>query len=292
MPGPDSTDLAASSDDPGSMVQAAALARFPDPPTAALRLDACNGFHKIASVAHGEGRVLIDGSLFPFGAESTILVPAAVPHDLNGLRAAEGTLLAVDFRSGIALPDQAMVVSVPEGPDLDVIATAIRQFAHEHDSPDAGERPYRDLDMQARLHWAGLVSVAAMRAARALGEHPAPRRAETLMAAFARLVEARFREPVRIVEYAGEIGISRDYLEDICKRQSETTPLKFVQRRKLAEAKFLLQTGSLGVGEVAGSVGYASARHFARIFEDRFGRSPKACSARQYSLFGHGGKTG
>ena len=217
MPGTDSTDLAPPTDDTGSLVQAAALARLPDPPAAALRLDACNGFHKIARVARGEGRVLINGSFFRFGAETTMLVPATVPHDLNGLRAADGTLLAIEGSAAIALPENAVVVDVTEGPDMDIIATAIGQF--ERGCPDTAEQTDRDLDMQARLYWAGLVCVAAMRAERTRDARRAPRRAETRMAAFAKLVETRFRSPVRIAEYARGIGISQDYLEDICRRQ-------------------------------------------------------------------------
>ncbi len=290
MPGSDCTDFPAPADDAGPMVQSAAIARLLDPPTVEFRLDSCNGFHKVVHVARGEGRVSINGSLFRFGADTTMLVPAAVPHDLDGLRAADGTLLAIDRRSGVALPEDALVVDVPEGPDMEIIAAAVQQF--ERECPDEGERTNSDLDMQARLHWAGLICVAAMRAARTHGERPAPRRARTLMAEFAALVETRFREPARIADYAREIGISQDYLEDICRRRAETTPLKFVQRRKLAEAKFLLQTSDLGIGEIAGSVGYATTRHFSRIFEDRFGRSPKAFSTRQFSLFGRDSRSG
>ena len=52
--------------------------------------------------------------------------------------------------------------------------------------------------------------------------------------------------------------------------------MQYVKQARLLEARRLLVTESLRVGEVAARVGYQSAAHFTRDFKRHFGVTPAA----------------
>ncbi len=53
-----------------------------------------------------------------------------------------------------------------------------------------------------------------------------------------------------------------------------TTPGKWLTKRRLKKAKLLMETSSKSVGEVAFDCGFVNVSHFSRVFKDHFGVSP------------------
>jgi len=82
-----------------------------------------------------------------------------------------------------------------------------------------------------------------------------------------------YREPAGLNEAAGALGITPAYLSTTFKAQTGETFLKRLTRMRMDKAKELIERGA-AVGDVARSVGYTSARHFARRFREQFGASP------------------
>lgn len=85
----------------------------------------------------------------------------------------------------------------------------------------------------------------------------------------------RLSEPLRLSEVAGRFGVSTRTLLRRFERATSTTPGRYLQHQRLDVAKGLLQATNLAIGEVAGRVGFADQRQFARIFRQREGVSPR-----------------
>lgn len=75
-------------------------------------------------------------------------------------------------------------------------------------------------------------------------------------------------------EIAQSFNLSRRHLTRLFAEQTGVSVLDFVQKLRIARAKDLLQHTPMCVIEVAQSVGFQSASHFARVFSDQVGRRP------------------
>lgn len=93
---------------------------------------------------------------------------------------------------------------------------------------------------------------------------------------FRQLVEAQFREHWPIARYAAALSTTPDRLHDLCTRSVGQPPLALVHQRVVREACRLLGHTDLGVGAVAGELGFASASHFSRFFRRWTDTSPQA----------------
>jgi AraC-like DNA-binding protein len=69
-------------------------------------------------------------------------------------------------------------------------------------------------------------------------------------------------------------GLSRSVLSERFRALLDTTPMRYLASWRLEKARYLLQDGTRGVGEVAAEVGYASEAAFNRVFKARFGQPP------------------
>jgi AraC-like DNA-binding protein len=91
-----------------------------------------------------------------------------------------------------------------------------------------------------------------------------------------RLIEQHAFERVRIVDLAGELGVSpftffRQFRHDV-----GTTPLAYVAELRFARAEHLLTRSRLPVEEIARRVGFEDAAYFSRFFRRRAGRPPSS----------------
>lgn len=89
-------------------------------------------------------------------------------------------------------------------------------------------------------------------------------------------IERRFDETLTLRELAGLVFLSPAYLCRAFHQAFGTSPLAYQQELRLREAKTLLTTTNLRVGEVAQSVGFQSVYHFCRLFHKRVGCTPTA----------------
>lgn len=97
---------------------------------------------------------------------------------------------------------------------------------------------------------------------------------KTLSSQFTALVESHFRKHWTVARYAGELGISRDRLNDICLRAYGRPPARLIRERQLMEARIYLASSPLSLGQVAGVLGFAGAAQFSRFFKSLQGQSP------------------
>jgi signal transduction histidine kinase/DNA-binding LacI/PurR family transcriptional regulator/DNA-binding response OmpR family regulator len=91
-----------------------------------------------------------------------------------------------------------------------------------------------------------------------------------------RFIEANYAEAITRDDIADHVAMSPDYLTDCFHREMGITPITYVNRCRIREARRLLEATELPVTEVALRVGYSEVSHFTRNFHRQVGVSPRA----------------
>jgi AraC family transcriptional regulator len=72
------------------------------------------------------------------------------------------------------------------------------------------------------------------------------------------------------------VGVSKDHLTRCFRQQTGVTPMTYLTRYRVNQAKQLLATQEDSVAEIATMVGFASIAYFSRVFRREVGVSPRA----------------
>jgi len=89
------------------------------------------------------------------------------------------------------------------------------------------------------------------------------------------LIEQHYNEKINVAELADQIPISRSYLAVRFKQSTGTTVSAYLTEVRMNKAKLLLLDHQMKVYEVAHRVGYENGEHFAKLFKDHCGVTPK-----------------
>jgi two-component system, response regulator YesN len=88
-------------------------------------------------------------------------------------------------------------------------------------------------------------------------------------------IRENFRHDIRLGEISEKLGITADYLSKAFKRRTGETPLKYIIRLRINEAKQLLAgSPQLDVRTVGELVGYDDQFYFSRVFKTHAGLYP------------------
>lgn len=101
-------------------------------------------------------------------------------------------------------------------------------------------------------------------------------RHESQAESFCSLVEQYFGENLSVSDYAERIGVSAPHLTRVCRSILSSSPNELVRRRRLLEAKRLLEYTRLSISEIAHRSGFREPSFFSRTFSRTFGVSPKS----------------
>ncbi|ULL13460.1 response regulator [Paenibacillus sp. H1-7] len=88
-------------------------------------------------------------------------------------------------------------------------------------------------------------------------------------------IEQHYHEKINVAELADQIPISRSYLAVRFKQGTGTTISSYLTDVRMNKAKLLLLDQQTKVYEVANRVGYENGEHFAKLFKDHWGITPK-----------------
>lgn len=69
-----------------------------------------------------------------------------------------------------------------------------------------------------------------------------------------------------VAQVAQHFGYNAEYMTTLMRGATGLTVLEHIHRAKIEEAKKLLLSTSLAVGEIASRVGFTDARYFSRLF--------------------------
>lgn len=89
-------------------------------------------------------------------------------------------------------------------------------------------------------------------------------------------IQENYPEPITRSDIAQHVNIAEDYLTFCFRQELGTTPIKYLQRYRVHQAKKLLKESSLSVTEIAMQVGFGDSGYFSRVFHREAGLSPEA----------------
>ncbi|RME44123.1 MAG: helix-turn-helix domain-containing protein [Chloroflexi bacterium] len=89
-------------------------------------------------------------------------------------------------------------------------------------------------------------------------------------------IHEHYAEPITRSALASHVGLSERYLTYCFRQETGMTPIKYLNRYRIRQARRLLERGDMNVTETAMAVGFADSNYFARIFRDEVGVTPSA----------------
>ncbi|MEK0315600.1 helix-turn-helix domain-containing protein [Cohnella sp. 56] len=95
-----------------------------------------------------------------------------------------------------------------------------------------------------------------------------------LAEAVARYLRTHYRQSIAMDELAGSFHYSAHYLSRLFRRAYGCSPMTYLVRTRMNRAKELLAGTSMGIGEIAESVGYADMYYFNKLFKKQLGMTP------------------
>jgi transcriptional regulator GlxA family with amidase domain len=89
-------------------------------------------------------------------------------------------------------------------------------------------------------------------------------------------IHTRYAEPLNREDIARYVGINADYLTDCFRQEMSITPMTYLRRYRIHQARELLETTDLSIIQVALEVGFSDGAHFTRTFQREVGMTPRA----------------
>src|SRR5690606_9108337 len=91
---------------------------------------------------------------------------------------------------------------------------------------------------------------------------------------FRELVDEKFRETRRILNYANMMGMTPTHLNRVCRQVLNASALEVIEGRILLEARRQLMFSDLSIKEIGASLGYEDPAYFTRVITRAFGETP------------------
>jgi signal transduction histidine kinase/DNA-binding LacI/PurR family transcriptional regulator/DNA-binding response OmpR family regulator len=98
---------------------------------------------------------------------------------------------------------------------------------------------------------------------------------QTVLKAMA-YMHAHYAESISRSDVAKHVGLSERHLDRCFRQEVGVTPIAYLNRYRVKQAKALLEAGDKSITEVAMEVGFSSGGYFARVFRQEVGVSPRA----------------
>ncbi|MAS36288.1 MAG: ATPase [Anaerolineaceae bacterium] len=88
-------------------------------------------------------------------------------------------------------------------------------------------------------------------------------------------IHQNFAETISRKDVAGHVGISEDHLTFCFRQELGTSPITYLQRYRINQAKNLLKDSQQTITEIALNVGFSDSSYFSRLFHRETGMSPE-----------------
>ncbi len=87
-------------------------------------------------------------------------------------------------------------------------------------------------------------------------------------------IHQHYAEPISRADLAQHVALSEDYLTDCFRKELGVTPITYINRYRVNQAKILLTETYKSVTEIALDVGFSDSSYFSRVFRRETGMSP------------------
>jgi len=229
------------------------------------------GLAQMLFVASGRVTVRLEGRVHDLGGPLLVCVPRGITHGFHFSEDVIGFVLTLseDFIAGLDRRDrlrhQLTTPAIHRPPD----ALAERLLGLGMQLVEA-ERDRFDPDVH-RLHRA--LAEAWLRTAVQPGPDTAARQGP-IVHRFQSLVEASYRDHRPLAYYAGRLNCTVRTLSRQTNEAFGMTPLQFINRRLLFEARRLLRFSGMSCSEVAAELGFEDPAYFSRFYRRMAGHAP------------------
>lgn len=88
-------------------------------------------------------------------------------------------------------------------------------------------------------------------------------------------IHSYYAEPISRSDVAAHVGLSERHLTRCFHQEVGLTPITYLNRYRVRQARMLLDAGQKGITDIAGEVGFSSSSYFTRVFRDEMGVSPR-----------------
>jgi signal transduction histidine kinase/DNA-binding LacI/PurR family transcriptional regulator/AraC-like DNA-binding protein len=107
-------------------------------------------------------------------------------------------------------------------------------------------------------------------------QHTLGRATQQLVRQAAACIQAHYAEALTREDIAHQVGINADYLTDCFRQELGITPMTYLRRYRIRQARELLETSDLSIMQVALEAGFSESAHFTRTFQREVGMTPRA----------------
>lgn len=254
-------------------------------------------FFELIVITSGRGRHTVDGVDHEAAQGTVFVLPPGSIHDLRGLADADGWAILFQADSidqsrshGLAPMEDlplGMLFDLFRQPvlhtqqslrlDSDSLAQATSLIDRMHDELNTRKEGYAPA-VRAALQ---LLLVTLARCAPWLEASPAnSAQKQNLVSVVFADIDQNFRDAPLLQQASSRLGLSSGYLTTKLRQLTGRTYGEWVIERRMIEARRLLTTTQMNLGEIAQDLGYAEIESFIRRFRAHHGLSPAAWKKR------------
>ncbi|MEH7745314.1 AraC family transcriptional regulator [Neobacillus drentensis] len=88
-------------------------------------------------------------------------------------------------------------------------------------------------------------------------------------------IDKNYKKNLKLEDIAETLFINKYYLSHVFKEQMQMTPINYLINRRIGEAKNLLVSTELKIGEIARIMGYDNTNYFTLLFKKMTGETPR-----------------
>ncbi len=223
-------------------------------------------------VVGGKGRFRIDDELFPVAVDDLVVVNPLVQHTEVSLNAnpLEYIVLGVEgleLSVGEEQDDRFCIVNF-QGISEE-IQFCLRGMLREIELKQPGfESVCQDL--------LDILMVRLMRRTNYTAALVPPHPASKECAAVRRYIDAHFKENLTLEQLANVAHVNKYHIAHAFSREYGISPISYLNSRRIAESRNLLQTTDLSLSRISQTLGFSSPSYFSQSFRKHEGISPLA----------------
>ena len=242
-----------------------------------------HNYYTIIWVKKGKGTHFIDFRKYEVKADTIYFLTPEQVHDLQLEKGAEGYVLLFtpDFTMeyGLSLQfientgfffrcDDLAPFHIPK----DVDSSNLEHLVHHIRDEFNGSSPYY---LDAIGSWLKLFLLECKRLSMQVSQSPEPRTSTraVLVKQFRDLLEMNYNRWHKVADYARELHITPNYLNEVLSIETGTSAKDFILDRIMLEAKRFAGFAELSAKEVAYTLGFEDPSHFSKLFRQHQDKS-------------------